>query len=61
MIKAIVCLFATIIAVAIPAVCACSFILGWGALAKALLTLATIFDGGLIMDVLFLEVNDGQT
>ena len=48
MMKTIVCLFASIIALAIPSLCVCSFIFEWGDFAKAILVLATIFDVWLI-------------
>lgn len=48
MIKVIVCFCAAIIALAIPSICVCSFILGWGYFAQAMLVIATIFDGVLI-------------
>lgn len=48
MITVFVCFFAAIVAMAIPSICVCSFIFGWGDFAKAMLVLATIIDGGLI-------------
>lgn len=44
----VVCLFAAVIAMAIPSFCVCAFIFGWDDFIKALLVLATIIDGGLI-------------
>ena len=48
MITVLVCLSAAIIAMAIPSLCVCSFIFGWGDFVKAALVLATIIDGVLI-------------
>ena len=48
MITVVICLFAAIIAMAIPSLCVCSFIFGWCDFVKAVLVLATIIDGGLI-------------
>ena len=45
MITVLVCLFAANLAMATPALCVCSFIFGWGGFVKAVLVLATIFDG----------------
>ena len=48
MITGFVCLCTSIIAMAIPSVCVCSFIFGWGDFVQAMLALATIIDGALI-------------